>query len=156
MLHVVNVARQLLIQLQTVSTFSQQYQRFTTMAKKERFYKHIFELYNLLYNYNNFPIFQQLHTVHVMVMVMVMVMVIVMGLRIQRMMLSFYFRQREDDGMSGVLPTRISEGTSFYFLHILTMTMTKTRTNTKIKRRCFSYLSYPSPIVALPCHALTD
>ena len=41
-----------------------------------------------------------------------------------RMMLSFYFRWREDDGMSGVLPTRISEGTSFYFLHILTMTMT--------------------------------
>ena len=32
------------------------------MAKKERFYKHIFELYNLLYNYNNFPIFQQHHT----------------------------------------------------------------------------------------------
>ena len=35
------------------------------------------------------------------------------------MMLSFYFRRREDDGMSGVLPTRISEGTFFLFLAYL-------------------------------------
>ena len=32
------------------------------------------------------------------------------------MMLSFYFRRREDDGMSGALPTRISEGTFVLYL----------------------------------------